>query len=208
MPKTISIDFHSANLSESVAIDNNNKHEQDCFNNLEFIELWKLRRKSFCLDGILDNVLKNKLRPNGYVVDPVEHSTIDADCADLYLGKEELVYYVWCGLHVGSQTELLYYNPPGQTGEDKEMNGLKISAVFSHHVTPDGSAVLSDELCVFTTDNKQPNSGLNGISRVSYDFFMNEVVRDNGLTNLLIHFEPDETNDVLEQQFIIAFESQ
>lgn len=117
LPETISIDFHSANLSETVAFDNNNKHEQDCFNNLEFIELWKLRRKSLCLDGIvLDNVLKNKLRPNGYVANRVEHSTIDPDCADLHFEKEELIYYVWCGLHVGSQTEILYYNPPEQTG--------------------------------------------------------------------------------------------
>lgn len=35
-----------------------------------------------------------------------------------------------------------------------------------------------------------------------YDLFIDGVVWDDNLTNLLVHFEHDEINDVLEQQFI------
>lgn len=196
-------DFCSANLSETVNADQNKDREQGCFNDLDFIELWKLRKKSLCLDGIvLDNVLKYKLRLTGYVVNRFEHRSIDPTCMDLHFENEDLIYYVWCGLHVGSQSEIFHYTPPEQTGNDDELNGLKISAVFSHHVTPDGNSVLSDQLCVFATDKEHSNSGLNGISRVPYDLFMDEVVWNNTLTNLLIRYDPDEVNGVLEQQFI------
>lgn len=202
-PESIIVDFCSANLSETVNADQNKDHEQSCFYDLNFIELWKLRKKSLCLDGIvLDNVLKDKLRPTGYVVNRFEHSSIDPDCTDLHFKNEDLIYYVWCGLHVGSQSEIFHYTQPEQTGDDNELNCLKVSAIFSHRVTSDGRSVLSDQLCVYATDKEHSNSGLNGISRETYELFMDEVSWNNTLTNLLIRFDPDEVNDVLEQQFI------
>lgn len=194
-PQSIQVVFCNANLSESVNTDQNKVHEQDCYNNLELIELWKLRKDSLCLDGIiLDTVLQNKLRPDGFIIDP--------QCIGSDFREFESIYYVWCGLHVGSRSEIFHYKQPEQAGDDNEMNGLKISAVISHRIAPDGSSVLSDELCVFATDKEHPNSGLNSISRIPYDLFMDEVVWDDNLTNLLVHFEPDEINDVLERQFI------
>lgn len=195
-PQKIQIDFCNANLSEVVNADQNKAHEQDCYNNLEFIELWNLRKGSLCIDGIvLDALLKNKLRPNGHIIEPSRY--IDSE-----FGEFESVYYVWCGLHVGSQSEILHYTQPEQAGDDNEMNGLKISAAISRRVAPDGSSIMSDELYIFATDNEHPNSGLNSISRIPYDFFMNEVVWDDNLTNIVVHFESDEINDVIEQQFI------
>ncbi len=194
-PQSIQVDFCNANLSESVDADQNKVHEQDCYNNLEFIELWKLRKDSLCLDGIvLDTVLQNKLRPDGFIVDP--------QCIGSEFREFDSIYYVWCGLHVGGQSEILYYKQPEQAGDNNEMNGLKISAVISHRVAPDGSSVLSDELCVFATDREHPDSSLNSIYRMPYDLFIDGVVWDDNLTNLLVHFEHDEINDVLEQQFI------
>ena len=202
-PESIAVNFGNANLSELVNGEQNKDREQNCFNDLNFIELWKLRKKSMCLDGIvLDSILKDKLRPTGYVVNRFDHSSIDPDCSDLHFENEALIYYVWCGLHVGSQSEIFHYTKPEQTGDNNELNGLKISAVFSHLVTQDGSSVLSDQLCLLVTDKEHSNSGLNGISRVPYELFMDEVAWNNTLTNLLIRFDPDEVNDVLEQQFI------
>ncbi len=194
-PQSMQVVFCIANLSESVNTDQNKVREQDCYSNLEFIELWKLRKDSLCLDGIvLDAVLQNKLRPDGFIVDPQGVGSA--------FREFESIYYVWCGLHVGSKSETFHYKQPEQAGDDHEMNGLKISAVVSHRVAPDGSSVLSDELCVFATDKEHPDSGLNSISRIPYDLFMEEVIWDDHLTNLLVHFEPDEINDALERQFI------
>ena len=202
-PESITVDFCDACLCEPGDADRNKYHEQTCITDLNFIEQWKLRKKSLCLDGVvLDNALKNKLRPIGYIANRVEHGSIDLDCADLFFSNEDLIYYVWCGLHVGSGTEIFHYSQPEQAGDDNEINGLKISAVFSHHVTPDGSRVLSDGLCVFVADKEHPNAGQNSVSRVSYESCMDGVVWDQTLTNLLIHFESNEIKDVLEQQFI------
>ena len=168
---------------------------------MEFIEVWKLRKASLCFDGIaLDHILQNKLRPYGFAVDCFEHSTIDADCRELCYEDVDFIYYVWCGLHIGSRSGITHCSRTEQAGDDHKMNGLRISAVFSR-TTSEDSGVLSDELYVFATDKEHPNADLNGFSRLSYGFFMDRVAWDKELTNILVRFEPDDTEEVLEQQF-------
>ncbi|MCB6991979.1 hypothetical protein LI177_00450 [bacterium 210820-DFI.6.37] len=195
-PQSIQVDFCSAILNESFNNEQNKDRKQNCFNSLDFFELWKLRENTLCLDGIvLSTVLQNMLRPNGYLVYPREYPGSDYH-------KFDRAFYVWCGLHVGSPSEVFYYTPPEEAGDEQELNALKIQAALSRHITPDGSSVLSDELCIFATDKDHPNSSLNSISHISYSFFMEDVVWDTDLTNLVVHFEPDEINDVLKQQYL------
>ncbi len=191
-PQSIQVDLSEASLSETVDAEQNKAFEQSCLTSLDFCELWKSRKNSLCLDGIvLDTVLQNVLRPHGYLVYPDEYPGSDYDDFDW-------AFFIWCGLHIGSPSETLYFTQPEEAGDENVLNALKMSAVLSRHITPDGNRVLSDELCVFVTDKEHPNSGLNGISRVPYDYHMDDVVWDT-LTNLFIHFEPDE---IKEQQFI------
>lgn len=130
-PQSIVVDFSGAYLSESANLDFKAR-AQECYNNLDFFELWKLREKTLCLDGIvLDTVLQSKLHADGF-----------SACSDNYIRHNDTIsrdeykyiYFVWCGLHVGSPSNIYHFWPKEQTGDDNEMNGLKISAVFSHHV--------------------------------------------------------------------------
>ena len=195
-PQSVQVDFCNASLSESINAEQNKVREQNCFNGLDFFELWKLRENTLCLDGIvLDTVLQNILRPNGYLVYSHEYPG-----ADLY--EFDRAFYIWCGLHVGSPSEIFYYTPPKEAGNEHELNALKIQAALSRRITPDSSGVLSDELCIFVADKDHQNYSLNSTSHIPYSFFMEDVVWDSDLTNLVIHFEPDEINDVLKQQYL------
>lgn len=194
--QSVQVDLCNANLSISVDADCNLTRAQNCYNSLDLAELWNLWENQSVLDGIaLDTVLKNKLRPNGYVACPRLESI-----HDLY--EFENVYYCWCGWQISRQSEILYCKQPEQAGNDDEMNALKVSAYLSLCVTQDGHSILSGDLPVFSTDKAHPNSDLNDISRTSYDLFMKEIAWDNDLTNLVISFDPDALDDVLDSQYL------
>ena len=80
------IDFSNAYLSESISSNFNIVQAQDCYNNLEIRELWKLWRQNNCLDTIL----KNKLQANDFI-DYTDTTT---------------VYYVWPGTKSGNKWSL------------------------------------------------------------------------------------------------------
>lgn len=175
----IVIDFSNANLSESISFNFNSVHAQDCYDNLEIRELWKLWKEYICLDGIcIDTALKNRLSS----VDFIELDTEYTDTA--------AVYYVW---------------PGTKSGNKQIQNGLEVRAEFKHeHAYKDkaGSDYYLDSLEIYATDKEHPCEAYNDTTHLKYEYIMDDVDWNEELTNLYIRFSTNDIKDIWVKRYL------
>jgi hypothetical protein len=197
--ESLEIELSNEKLYDTLEVEENLRRTRNCYRNLEFVELWKLWEENAYMDGIdVDEILKSRLRLESFVFDGYVDSFKQL-CNDF-----DGIFYVWCGLHIGHNAEICYFDNGELAGDESNFNGLKISATFNHQISSDNRTM--DLLYIKVSDKDHVNGSFFGnlvnTSRISYNFFMDEINWENDLKSLIIDFDPDEINEVLKGRYI------